>query len=115
MDFANFPFAFFSAAIYVVLFCIILLGAKWAKDVFTPYSLNKELAEQNNVSISLTMAGYYIGVALIFVSQLSGPSVGLKTDLLVVSGYSVLGILFLNLSRWIMIKLSCEHFATSKS
>ena len=110
MDFANFPFAFFSAAIYVVLFCIILLGAKWAKDVFTPYSLNKELAEQNNVSISLTMAGYYIGVALIFVSQLSGPSVGLKTDLLVVSGYSVLGILFLNLSRWINDKAILRTF-----
>lgn len=95
---------------YIAVFGMLFLVAKWIKDLFTPYSLNKELAEHDNTPISLTMAGYYIAVALIFVSQLSGPSQGLKADLLAVSGYSLIGILMLNLSRWINDKAILRTF-----
>ncbi|GEA12173.1 DUF350 domain-containing protein [Alteromonas sp. KUL49] len=110
MDFANVSEILLPAVVYLVLFAVIFLAAKWAKDLFTSYSLNKELAEHDNASIALTMSGYYIAVALIFVSQLAGPSYGLTQDIFLVGGYSVLGILLLNLSRWVNDKAILRTF-----
>lgn len=104
------PETLLPSMIYIGVFGVILLLAKWVKDVFTPYSLNLELSEHDNFAIALTMAGYYLAVALIFASQLSGPTISLKTDVINVTLFSLLGLLVLNLSRWVNDKFILRTF-----
>lgn len=95
---------------YLVLFAFIFLMAKWVKDLFTPYKLNQELAEHDNFAISLTMSGYYIAVALIYAKQVSGPGVSFQSDIVNVAIYSSLGVLVLNLCRWVNDKFILRTF-----
>lgn len=92
------------------LYAFIFLLAKWAKDLFTPYSLNDELAERDNLAISLTMSGYYLAITLIFLALLSGAVKELKSDLLNVASYAALGVIVLNVSRWINDKFILRTF-----
>jgi uncharacterized membrane protein YjfL (UPF0719 family) len=102
------------ACVFLVLYIIVFIAAKWAKDLFTPYSLNQELAEKDNFSVALTMVGYYLAITLVFVALLKGPTVNLRSDLLNVAGYSLLGILLLNGSRWINDKFILRAFCNIK-
>lgn len=102
------------ATVFLVLYIVIFVAAKWAKDLFTPYSLNQELAEKDNFAVALTMVGYYFAVTLVFVALLKGPTVNLQTDILNVTGYSLLSILLLNGSRWINDKFILRAFCNIK-
>ncbi len=95
---------------FVGLFFLIFLLSKWAKDFFTPYNLNDELTEKDNLSVSLTMAGYYFAVTLIFIGSLLGSSKGVVIDLIWVSAYSALGLVFLNVSRFFNDKFILREF-----
>lgn len=95
---------------YIALFVFIFLVAKWVKDLFTPYKLNNELAEHDNFAISLTMSGYYIAVALIYAGQVAGYGVSFQTDIINVASYSLLGVLVLNLCRWVNDKFILKTF-----
>jgi uncharacterized membrane protein YjfL (UPF0719 family) len=88
-------------AAFLVLYLLLFFFAKWFHDVITPYKLNEELTEKDNLAISLTLAGYYFGLLAVFIGALSGPTQGLMQDLVSVGGYSLLGLLFLNASRYI--------------
>lgn len=99
-----------STAAFVVLYLLLFVTAKWLKDVLTPYSLNDELSQKDNLAIAVTMAGYYLGTLLIFVATLKGPSQGLQTDLFTVGGYALAGLLCLNFSRWFNDKLILRKF-----
>lgn len=111
MDILNaLPADLLTGLAYMGLFAVIFLAAKWLKDLFTPYKLNKELAEHDNFAISLTMSGYYFAVAMIFAGQLSGPGVAFRVDFLNVGMYSLLGVLVLNLCRWINDKFILRTF-----
>jgi uncharacterized membrane protein YjfL (UPF0719 family) len=88
------------ALAFVTLFFALLLLAKWFKSLSISYHLNDQLVEHDNQAVGLAMAGYYLGTAAIFVGALVGPSEGLPQDLLTVGGYSLLGLIFLNLARW---------------
>lgn len=88
------------ALAFIILYLFLFLLAKWFKSLSISYKLNDELAERDNPAIGLAMAGYYLATAAIFVGALIGPSQGLMHDLMVVGGYSLLGLVFLNLARW---------------
>ena len=90
---------FLRTSAFVVMYLILFLLAKWMKDFFTPYSINEELTKKDNLAISLTMCGYYLGTVAIFAGAILGPSQGFINDLILVGGYSVLGLIFLNISR----------------
>ena len=81
------------------------------KDLLTPYKINNELIKKDNLAISLSICGYYLGVTIIFIGSLIGPSVGFKEDLTAIFMYSFLGLVFLNLSRYINEKRCLENFA----
>ncbi len=105
---------------FVVLYLLLFLFAKWLKDFLTPYAINDELTGKDNLAVSLCMAGYYFGLVAIFIGALSGPSHGLIEDLLQVGGYSLLGIVFLNVSRYvndriILRRFDCTHELTEKT
>ncbi len=97
-------------AAFIGLYFVLFLLAKWMKDFFTPYKINEELTGKDNLAISLTMCGYYLGTVAIFVGALFGPTEGLTKDLMLVGGYSLLGLVFLNLSRVINDKIILRKF-----
>jgi uncharacterized membrane protein YjfL (UPF0719 family) len=101
-------------AAFVGLYFILFLFAKWLKDALTPYRINDELTQKDNLSVALTMAGYYLGTAAIFAGAMFGPSYGLYDDLLLVGGYSMLGLLFLNVARIFNDKLILPKFSVSE-
>lgn len=97
-------------AAFVVLYLLLFLFSKWLKDFFTPYKINDELTQKDNLAIALTLSGYYLGAVAIFIGALSGPTNALIDDLVAVGGYSVLGLVFLNISRYINDKIILRKF-----
>ena len=91
---------------FVALFLILLMAASYTADLLTRKSLKGELVQADNGAVGLALAGYYIAVAIIFSGAAFGPSSGdLVADLISVGGYTLLGILFLNISRAIFERL----------
>ena len=95
---------------FVGVYAVIFLVAKALKDAFTPYHLVEEIAKRDNFAAGISLGGYFLATALIFVGAVSGPSQGLMTDIATVSAYAVLGLVFLNLSRWCLDKLVFHKF-----
>ncbi|MEZ8482553.1 DUF350 domain-containing protein [Vibrio splendidus] len=101
-------------AAFVGLYILLLLLAKWMKDFCTPYKINDELTKEDNLAVAITMCGYYLGTTAIFVGALLGPSQGFTQDLLLVGGYSILGLIFLNVSRFINDKIILRKFCVTE-
>jgi len=99
---------------FILLYAFIFLLAKWMKDFLTTYKLNDELVRKDNLAISLTMCGYYFGTLAIFLGALYGDSDGLVNDLIQVGSYSILGIVFLNISRYINDKIILREFCNTE-
>ncbi len=96
---------------FVGVYAILFLLAKLLKDVLTPYKLIVQLAQKDNPAVGLSVTGYLLATAIIFVGALIGPSTNdLLTDMSLVAGYSILGLVFLNLSRWSLDKLIFRRF-----
>ncbi len=102
---------FLKVLAFVGTFCVLFLLAKALKDMLTPYHLIEELAKRDNIAVGISLGGYFLATAIIFVGALTGPSVGLVEDLISVLGYSILGLVFLNLSRWCLDKLIFNKFS----
>ena len=94
----------------LVLYLVILLLAKWAANRLVSYNLNQEIAQAHNNAIGLSLAGYLIAVTIVFCSALIGPSQGLINDVLLVGGYSTLGIVLLNVASVINDKIILYQF-----
>ncbi|MDH3974120.1 MAG: DUF350 domain-containing protein [Deltaproteobacteria bacterium] len=92
----------------------IFVVAKWANDLFTPYGITVQLVEKDNVALSLSLAGYFASTAIIIIAALLGPSAGLGKDVLIVGGYALLGIVFLNISRVINDRVMLHKFSNIK-
>lgn len=102
------------AVSFLGLFLAILVLAKLANDILTPYSIDLQLTKRDNLALSVSLAGYFIAVVIIFVGALLGPSKGLINDLLLIGGYSIGGLLLLNFSRFINDKLILHKFSNVK-
>lgn len=98
----------------ILLYLIVLLFSKIVNDYFTPYKIDEELHEKDNVALATSMAGYLGATTIIFVGSLLGPSKGILEDLMVVGGYSFLGIFLLNLSRLINDRFILHSFSNVK-
>lgn len=83
----------------LALFILLFLVAKMLKQWLTPYSIQQELTGDDNLAQAASMAGYYGGFAILFIGAYLGPGVNWWQDLLVVAGYTLMGLLLLNLSR----------------
>ncbi len=102
------------AVSFLGLFLAILVLAKLANDLLTPYSIDLQLTKRDNLALSVSLAGYFIAVVIIFLGALLGPPKGLAVDLLSVGGYSIGGLLLLNLSRFVNDKLILWKFSNVK-
>lgn len=86
-------------AAMLALFIVLFLIAKVVKRALTPYDIDKELTGDDNVAQAVALAGYYIGFTIIFCGAYLGPTYGWWQDLLLVAGYTLLGLVLLNVSR----------------
>lgn len=97
-----------------VLFVVLFTLAKWALEIITPYKISAELTEKDNAALAISYCGYFIGITIIFIGALLGPSEGMFQDLLNVGLYTLMGIVLLNLSHIINDKLILHTFVNEK-
>ena len=111
--------------VYVGLGIIVLVVAKLILDVVTPYRINRQLADKNNSALGLSIAGYFMGVIIVFAGVLYQPLSIVRDDqwqwtgdfwldVLEVAVYSLAGIVLLNLSRLFVDRLVLYQFKTEK-
>ena len=98
----------------IVLFMIIMLFSKIVNDWATPFSVDEELTMKDNVAFAISIGGYLTATTIIYVGAMIGPSQGIIQDLLIVGGYSILGIGLLNISRYINDSFILYKFSNVK-
>lgn len=98
----------------ILLYLFVLLVSKMANDLLTPYKVDDELTEKDNVALAVSMAGYLGATTVIYIGALLGPSRGIMVDLLTVGGYSLVGIALLNLSRMMNDRFVLHKFSNVK-
>ena len=110
---------------YVGLGIVVLVLAKLVQDFLTPYKINRQLSEKDNVALGLSITGYFMGVIIVFFGAVYQPLTVIKDDkwqytgdfgldVLEVFLYAVAGIAVLNLSRILVDKLVLYKFDTEK-
>jgi len=99
----------------LVLFLMLFLAGKYLKQLLTPYSIEQELTKEDNVAQATSLAGYYIGLTALFSGAYLGPSAGWLMDLGTVAGYTLMGLVLLNLSRAINDRYVLHAFSVAKA
>jgi uncharacterized membrane protein YjfL (UPF0719 family) len=98
----------------LLLFFVLFVLGKWVDNRVTSHEVDRELTRRDNPALAISTAGYYLGIAIIFIGATLGPSYGLEMDLLLVGGYTTGGIGLLLLSRTINDKLILRGFSTQR-
>jgi uncharacterized membrane protein YjfL (UPF0719 family) len=58
--------------VYSVLGTVILLGSFWAIEKVLPFSLRKEIAEDQNVGLGIILGAFILGISLIISAAIRG-------------------------------------------
>ena len=66
--------AFPRGLVFVVLGLVVLVIAKFVRDLVTHYNVDQEVTDRQNLAVALRLSGYLIGVILIFLGALYHPS-----------------------------------------
>ena len=97
------------ALAHVALGVIVLIFAKLIQQLFSPYSMDRELTTQDNPAAGLAVMGYYAATVIIFVGSAAAQDLPLEAGARAVFSamgadlaWSLAGILALNGSRWLM-------------
>lgn len=97
--------------IYLVLSIALLAIGKIINDWISPYDLNEQLTSADNKAIALSFAGYLISIVIIIHSVLNmSASTGLWADIIDTTVWSLIGILLLQVSRFINNKWLLHKF-----
>lgn len=101
--------------IWVIVFLAIFYIAKLMQEKASPYRLlNNELTTKDNPAMAVSFAGYLIATTIIFIGAVLGPTYGLKTDIIVVTGYTIIGVVLLHVGRWINALLLQRKFKITR-
>jgi uncharacterized membrane protein YjfL (UPF0719 family) len=91
---------------------VVLICAKLIQQVFSPYSMDRELTTQDNPAFGLAITGYYGAVVTVFVGSAAAQDLPLDAGsraVLTAMGldlaWTLAGILALNGARWMMDRL----------
>jgi len=101
-------------AAFLALFAVLFVLGKWLNGLVTSYAVDQELTKRDNPALAISTAGYYLGIIIVFLGALIGPSTTLLWDLLLVGGYGLGGIGLLLLSRVINSWLILRSFSVQK-
>lgn len=104
---------------FLAMYVFLFFFAKWLKGMLSSYQLDEQLTEFDNNAVSVSVAGYFIGVTIIFVGTIlpsgsGGGSVGVLEEYGIVFGYALAGIGLLHLSRYINARLILYKFSVDK-
>ena len=115
--------------VFVGLGFAIMVIAKFARDIITPYRIDDEVIGKKNLAVAVRLSGYFIGVILVFLGALYAPLTSIVAegavdglgfdrefaeDVLRVFLYSLAGIGALNLVRILMNRLILYRFDIEK-
>ena len=109
--------------VYVAMGVIVLAIARVAQDLITPYRIQEHLNQKDNVALALSISGYYLGVIIVLLGGIYQPFVVVADgglgftadywqDAALVFGYSIVGIIVLNLARIVVDRLILHGFST---
>jgi putative membrane protein len=65
MDVGHYVRPIFDSVVYSVLGTIVLLVAFWLIEKVLPFSMRKEVAEDQNVALGIILGSFIIGLSLI--------------------------------------------------
>jgi len=106
---------------YVALGIVALLIAKVIKDVATPFGINEELTVKDNPAIGVVLAGYFIGVTIIFLGAVIGPDFQETPTMMEVATmmatdftYAMGGVIALLIGRIVLDKVVLTSFSVTK-
>ena len=102
--------------IYLAVVLVLVAVGKWVYDALhRGFVLQTELLEKDNLAMALTIAGYYLGLAIVLSGVVSGPGSGMLTeDLIDLVVFGLMAIVLLNLSGWINDKIILSKFDNQK-
>ena len=111
--------------VYVGMAVVLLAFARLVQDVVTPYKIQEQLRTHDNVALALSIAGYYLGIIIVFLGAVYQPfhlildsGLGFTSEywqeVLTVLVTTVIGIVILNIARIIVDKLVLYKFSTEK-
>jgi len=72
LDWRHLAFLIIESVIFSVVGFIILMVGYKVFDIVTPFSLNKEIAEDDNTAAGIALAGVLIALGLIVAAAISG-------------------------------------------
>ncbi len=99
--FSNFFAQTTHGIVFITIGLVIFSVGKVIKDLIEPSSIDEHLTSKDNFAVAVSMTGYYFGIMIIFLAIISSPGRGFFTDILMVLYFSIVGILFLNLSHFV--------------
>jgi len=111
--------------VYVGLGMVILVLAKFSRDLVTRHRLDQEVVEKSNLAVAVGLSGYFLGVVLVFLGAVYQPFSPLVSDalgfnrvfaedVLRVFLFSLAGIVALNLASFVMDRLVLYKFSVQK-
>ena len=102
--------------IYLAVVLVLVVIGKWVYTALhRGFVLRTQLLEKDNLAIALTIAGYYLGLAIVLGGVVSGPGSGMLTENVIdVVIFGLLAIVLLNLSGWINDKIIFSRFDNQK-
>jgi uncharacterized membrane protein YjfL (UPF0719 family) len=69
---ANHARAVFDSVLYSVIGATVLLGSFWIIEKILPFSLAKEIAEDQNVGLGIILGAFVLGMSLIISAAIRG-------------------------------------------
>lgn len=72
MKLENLGEAVVSSAAFAGIGVVVFLAAFWLMTKLAPFSVRKEIEEDQNVALAVIMAGVLIGISLIIASAIGG-------------------------------------------
>ena len=105
--------AVFSGMGLAILCAAMLFLAVRMHGIFSPYRISEGIA-QANTAMAVSFTGYVLGMAAVMIGAMKGPTRGFWIDFWSVGGYSILGMLLLNVAWWINDKIILRKFNNVK-
>ena len=111
--------------VYVGIGIVVLVVGKLLQDIVTPYKINDQLRTKDNVALALSIAGYYLGIVIVFLgavyqdfSPIVADGLGFTKDywgdVLEIFLTCLAGIAALNLARIAVDRLVLHRFSTER-
>jgi len=104
----------YSTASLLALYIVIFFLANIIYSKKAGYDVKKEIVENDNMAVAVSLAGYLIAISIIFIGCVLGPGKGILEDLVIVVKYSALGIVLLYVAHVINDKLILYKFKNIK-